>query len=68
MVFEGTTGLYECNCCFNFKYIRTKKKYVNLKWIRRNFCLHSNPRNDDMISALGPGLKMGMVDLRASLV
>ena len=32
MVFEGTTGVYECVYCFNSKRVRKKEKYANLKW------------------------------------
>ena len=51
MVYEETTGMYECICHFNFKWIRKKKKHRNSKWILRNlFCCHSNLSNDDIIS------------------
>ena len=33
MVFEGTTGVYERICRFNFKWVRKKEKYVNWKRI-----------------------------------
>ena len=33
MVFEGTTGLYECICRFNSKWVRKKENWANSKWI-----------------------------------
>ena len=39
MVFEGTTGLYECLYHFNSKWIRKKEKYANSKRIWRTFLL-----------------------------
>ena len=29
MVFEGTTGVYECIYPFNYKLVRKKEKYAN---------------------------------------
>ena len=33
MVFEGTTGLYECLYRFNSKLVTKKEKYANSKWL-----------------------------------
>ena len=60
LVFEGSTGVYECIYCFNSKRVRKKEKYANFKWICRIFCLPSNLSNDDIISAYRPGLKTGL--------
>ena len=32
-VFEGTTGLHECICRFNSKWVRKKENWANSKWI-----------------------------------
>ena len=37
MVFEGTTGVYERIYRFNSKWVRTKVKYANTKWVWRIF-------------------------------
>ena len=44
MIFEGTTGLYECIYGFNSKWVRT-----NSKWILRN-CFCFDRSNGDIIS------------------
>ena len=60
MVFEGTTGVYECIYRFNSKWVTKKEKYANSKWILRNrFCCCSNLSNNDIISQR-PGLNKGV--------
>ena len=51
IVFEGTTGVYERIYRFNSKWVRKRENM----WIRNGFeeffCLRSNLRNDNIISA-----------------
>ena len=51
MVFEGTTGLYERLYRFNSKRVRKKKNMRIRHGFEEFFCLRSNLRNDDIISA-----------------
>ena len=53
MVFEGTTGVYECIYCFNlFQMNKNEIEICEFEMHLKNlFCLHSNLSNDDIISA-----------------
>ena len=61
MVFEGTTGLYECLYRFDSKWVTKKETYDKIgNGFEEFFCLRSNLSNDNIISAWWLGLKMGM--------
>ena len=46
MVFEETTGVYERIYRFNYKRMRKKKKYANLKWILIRATILCTPASD----------------------
>ena len=45
-VFEETTGVYERIYRFNYKRMRKKEKYANLKWILIRATILSTPASD----------------------
>ena len=51
MLFEGTTGVYECIRCFNSKWVRKKRSMQIQNGFEEFFCLRSNLSNDNIISA-----------------
>ena len=60
MVFEGTTGLYEC-LSFQFQMNKKERKRCEFETdLKHFFCLPFNLSNDDIISAERPGLKTDM--------
>ena len=58
MVFKETNEMYERIYRFLSRWIRTKEKYANSKWVLTNlFCWRSNVSNDDKISLTWNGCK-----------
>ena len=51
LVFEGTTGVYQCIYRFNSKLARKKRNTRIQNGFQELFCLRSNLSNDNTISA-----------------